>query len=61
VILNWEQEINKMSVNVVLVCSFTRRKNGVMHLHNEYFFNAVKGQNKATELIGYIFPAPLSQ
>jgi len=33
-------------------------KNGVTPLGNEYFSNAVEGQNKATELVGYIFPAP---
>ncbi len=31
-----------------------------MPLHNEYFSNAVEGQNKAAELVSYIFPTPLS-
>jgi len=30
-----------------------------MPSHNEYFSNAEEGQNKATELVGYIFPTPL--
>ena len=34
-------------------------KNGVMPSHNEYFSNDEDGQNKAAELVGYIFPVPL--
>ena len=34
-------------------------KNGVMPQHHEYFGNAAEGQNKAAELVGYIFPVPL--
>ncbi len=35
-------------------------ENGVTPLGNEYFGNAAEGQNKAAELVGYIFPVPLS-
>ncbi len=31
-----------------------------MLLHNEYFCNAVEEQNKAAELVSYIFPTPLN-